>query len=77
MLTVSFSASGTLAGCKNVRAVLSTDIFSQAGGGDGHFVRLIFEPFYSVLVLEFILHVRKRIASNITVTELVDCSGMD
>ena len=48
--------------------------FSPAGGV-GPSVSFLFEPFALVLVFEFILHVRKRISINITVPQLVNCSG--
>ena len=72
---VSSSASESLADLMNGKAGLSPDIFSPAGGGAGPFVRFLFKPFSVVLVLDFIFHIKKRIASNITVPQLVNCCG--
>ena len=75
MLTISFSSLVSLTGLTNGRSVLTPEFFSPAGVGAGPFVRLLFKPFELVLVLGFIFHVRKRVASNITVPQLVGCSG--
>ena len=75
MLTVSLSASGSLVGSKNGRAGLSLEFFSPSVGGASTFVRLLFDIFALALVLEFIIHAEKRIASNITLPQLVNCGG--
>ena len=76
MMKISLSALGYLAGSTNGKAGLNTDVFALVGGGAGTFMLLLFKRFSLVLLLEFILHVRKRIASNITVPQLVDCSSV-
>ena len=75
MLTVSLLASVSLDGLTNGRVGLSPDFFSLARVGSGPFVRFLFKPFALLLVLDFIIRVRKHIAINIYVSQLVDCSG--
>ena len=75
MMTIYFLALGFLAGSTNGKAGLCMEFFFPEVGGAGTFMRFLFKPFSLVLMLEFILHVQKRTESNITVPQLVDCSG--
>ena len=64
MLTVSSSAPGSFKGSTNGRVGLSPYFFYMAGGGSGPFLCFIFEPLALLLLLEFIIDIYVRIASD-------------
>ena len=75
MLMVSSLELVSLAGSTNGRVGLSPEFLSD-GWRSRPFVRFLFNIFDLVLVLKFILPVKKWTVNNITVPQLVGCSGM-